>query len=260
MQTATELQKVMAVKTPNVIEAELRRALREAIDVRKQADCNVNEVKQIADKAAREVHLANEAVERLKAAQEQADSSFLQEHAIALTKALRMGLVLPATPAPAAADRAALASAEGRQRALAKAAALLVKDYETASAEAARAAERVRIKANAVMDCVGHRIVSELIAARDIFWKLQEVVSGFFLFDDHRQAPKFTPLKNEVKRSLDRQTVFEEASPQNIELHNWMKFVDMKNRDNWGRWQDFGRALEDDADAFFDAYESEPRH
>ena len=87
----------MAVRTPNVTEAELRRALPEAIEARKQADCNANEAKQVVDKAAREVRLATETVERLKTAQEQADSSFLQEYAVALTRALRTGLALPAT-------------------------------------------------------------------------------------------------------------------------------------------------------------------
>jgi hypothetical protein len=56
---------------------------------------------------------------------------------------------------------------------------------EFTNGEAPKAAEIVRIKANIA---IAHRLVSELPAARNIYWKLAEVLSGFFLLDEHRHA------------------------------------------------------------------------
>ncbi len=68
MQIATELQKVMAVKTPNVTEAELRRLLREAIEARKEADKCARIAGQTLGKAQEHVCEAGERATALKAA------------------------------------------------------------------------------------------------------------------------------------------------------------------------------------------------
>lgn len=141
-----------------------------------------------------------------------------------------------------------------------QAADVLASERDNAVADAAKAAEIVHIKANAVMDCIAIQLVSELIAARDVLWKLEEKASGFFLLDEHRQTPKFATLKEEVRRSLNRQAADRERNPEYIEFGKWASHIDRVNQDAWGRWKAFGRELEHNADAVFDSLDSEPQH
>ena len=97
---------------------------------------------------------------------------------------------------------------------MAKAAALLVKDHAEAAGEAAKAAECVRIKANAVMDCVGHRIVSELIAGHRASVKPPSEPKDEFE-EDHRPSKASACSAIFRSRYLDRPER-EEAEPEEI--------------------------------------------
>lgn len=86
---------------------------------------------------------------------------------------------------PAAADSAPLVTALGTYHALEVSVRELANERDAAKDAASKAAEIVRIRAK---DCIAHRLVSELLAARNIYWKLEEVLPGFFLLDEHRHA------------------------------------------------------------------------
>ena len=99
---------------------------------------------------------------------------------------------VPGRPPAAALDTAALAAAEDQHDSLQVSATYLALEAQEAATEAGKAMDAVRAAAVAVMDHDAKRIVGELIAARDIFWKLTEQASGFFLVDARRPGgPKF---------------------------------------------------------------------
>ena len=97
------------------------------------------------------------------------------------------------------------------------------------------------------------RFTNELIAARDAFWRLEQTTSGFLLHDENRRGgARFTPLKDELRRSLDREADMKAKHPEYLEFHKWASHVDQLNRTAWLNWDAFQAALERDADAQFE--------
>ncbi len=89
-------------------------------------------------------------------------------------------------------DSAALTLALARQNAIQQAQCELKTEAEKATAAVQTAQAAVQAAAAAVMDHDAKRISAELVAARDILWRLTEQASGFFLLDQRRPGgPKF---------------------------------------------------------------------
>ena len=72
--------------------------------------------------------------------------------------------------------------------------------------------------------------MSELIAARDIFWMLTKQASGFFLMDERRPGgPRFATLKDEIAIQLDRQSALVREHPEFRERYKLVQHTDAVN-------------------------------
>jgi hypothetical protein len=108
-------------------------------------------------------------VDRLETVREEASRSAIEKASKAATDALRAG-----SPAlPETGHAASLASALAYRAALEAAHAELATEHAMAQAEVLNAANEVAVKVNAVMDFTARRLISELLAARDLFWRLE---------------------------------------------------------------------------------------
>ncbi len=233
---------------PTPTEAELREQLRGAIARRDELAAAADDAKAIADRASVVKNEAAHTVNRLKQGIDAAQQTATQAYARTLSGALREGLELPPATMPSV-DSAALTLALTRLSALHAATCGLETEAIAAAAERDRATEIVQVKAHAVVVCIFLRLYNETLAARDTLWRLEETMSGFFLFDEHRQTPEFTSLKEDLRRSLDRVATAIDEDPQLIERHKLTAHGEAINRVNWQRWVNFEKALERDADA-----------
>jgi len=89
-------------------EKALRAGLIAAIETRKLADAKARTAKATADRAEHLMREAGQKAEKLKADLEAASRQATLKHAKAISEAIRAGSPLPAAPAPAEADSAAL--------------------------------------------------------------------------------------------------------------------------------------------------------
>ncbi len=174
-------------------EKALRRELADAISNRAAAEGAARIAWSVADRAQKAMHEASRAVFRLKNEIDAASAAAIQRHARSISEALRGGSEVPeVTTTMPQVDSQALTAALARQNAIQQAQCTLKTEAEKAAGAVHAAQAAVQAAAVAVMDHDAKRIVGELIAARDIFWKLTEQASGFFLVDARRPGgPKF---------------------------------------------------------------------
>lgn len=230
-------------------EPELRTELRSAIEIHKAAHNRAHKAKQDASRAKALLDDAQEAVDKLQTEVAAARKLAIEQSGAAKAAAIQEARTEIPIAISADVDTAQLDKAIFERDAIEVAHARLSQEHNAIAGEAASAAAEVRAKANMVMDCIGKHIVSELIVARNAFWRLEEVASGFFLMDEHREVPRFTALKDETWLSLNRQATARSEHPEFVERHRWIAHIDALNAATEKRWREFGQRLEQDADA-----------
>ena len=245
---------VKAIENAN--EDDLRDALQLAIDARQKASERADATKAIYDRAEGMMQAAHERCARLKEGQEVAKRAAAEARAADIVASLKGGIEPAAEPAVNTGylGDSDLAAAAANLRALEIVARETCKDHDLAFDAFVDAVAHVRAKASAVVNFMGMQILNELLGARDRFWHLEQIVSGFFLHDERQlEGPSFARLGDEVRHSLDRQTEAKRRHPEFLEFHRWKTYVDQLNKDAELIWSDFQKRLENDAYAAFDS-------
>jgi hypothetical protein len=163
--------------------------------------------------------------------------------------AIAAGIALPAIGTPEL-DTAALTHTKARLASISAAHSLLKAEHEARAEEAGAAAGDVHAKVNAVMDHVARRMITELYAARDKLWALEQSMSGYF--ETRQGDEELEALKEKIRRDLDRREVAVAANPAFLETHKYLDRLASINAVARARWDDFGRRLQYDPDAALD--------
>lgn len=247
---------IRQVNRPAPNEAELRADLADAIAKRREADKRAAAAKDTARRAEGHRLDARRYVDEFRKGHEAKMRELRDAHAKTVSEAIRAGRHVPGMPALPGIDSTALAAAESQHDALEVSATYLAIEANEAATEAGKAMDAVRTAAVAVMDHDGKRIFAELIAARDIFWRLEEQISGFCILDEARPGgPRFTALKDEIVVKINRQQTLAAERPELQERWKYNRYIDGLNADARQQWQDYHRRLCEDHTAVLDATE-----
>ncbi len=239
-------------REPN--ESELRRDLRQAQEVKAAADARAQLAGGAEARARAELTEAQATVQKLERAQKEACDEAVARRAKLLTSAIRAGSPLPSATPAMPPDTASLGPARAQRDALQAALDELIAESNSAKGEADSAAAAVGKAATAVADCVAQGFIGQFRAARDVLFRLEEIVSGYFVRDQNRPGgPKFGAVKEELKRSLDRQADTRANHPE-LGFETWKmdRHFQALNSASEKRWQDFHRRLCESADARFE--------
>lgn len=231
-------------RRPAPSEEELRAALAAAIAKRRKAEARADATKATA-RRAEQLHLdARRYLDTFKATHDARVREAREAHAKAISDAIRGEKPVPGTPPAAALDTAALQAAEGQRDALEVSATYLALESQDAAADASKAMQEVQVKAAAVLDHDAKCICAELVACRDVFWKLIKHASGFFSMDERRDGgPRFAKLKDEIATQINPERAMIWEHPEFVE--HW-KLIHHENGVNaaaeW-QWHDYFRRL-----------------
>jgi len=258
MQTNTEFGVVDGAGSTG---RDLRSALAKANQAGGVADEKARSAKTILDRADALLRDAQDKVRELESEAKAAGLRAIKKDAGSIAHALRSGAPAPVSAPVETGHSAELTAARAKLAAVEEEHGELAAEYDALKAEAIAAAALVREIIDRIRDEEARQIAAEMVAARELYWRLEDRLSGLLLIDDARPGgPRLLQLQAEILQKIDRRKREAAKNPLLLEEHRWREYLDELEATSERQWQDFAKRLESDANATFGGANGEAEH